>query len=90
MNAQDGWLPRLNDGLRIQRVEGESILVDTASERVHQLNEVGTSILDRCDGTRTVRRIVADIIEQYDVPDATATRDATEPLDTMKTLGIVV
>jgi hypothetical protein len=90
MNAHDGWQPRLNDGLRIQRVDGESILLDTGSERVHQLNEVGTFILDRCDGTRTVRHIVTDIIEQYDVPDATATRDATEPLDTMNTLGIVV
>ncbi|HUF69228.1 MAG TPA: PqqD family protein [Longimicrobiales bacterium] len=90
MNAHDGWMPRLNDTLRIQRVAGESILLDTASERVHQLNEVGTFILDRCDGTRTVSRIVADIIEQYDVPDGTATRDATEMLDTLKTLGIVV
>lgn len=90
MNAQVGWLPRLNDGLRIQRVAGESILLDAASERVHQLNEVGTFILDRCDGTRTVGRIVAEVVEHYDVPDATATRDATELLDTMKTLGIVV
>jgi hypothetical protein len=89
MTSNADWLPRLRGGLRTQRVDQESILLDTENERVHQLNELGTFILDRCDGTRTVAGIVSDIVVRYEVPEAVATRDTIDLLDRMKALQIV-
>jgi methyltransferase-like protein len=86
---RDDWMPTLRQGLRTQSIGDESVLLDMANERVHQLNEVGTFILDRCDGRRTVNDIVQAVIEHYDVAEHVATRDATELLGRMKVLGIV-
>jgi methyltransferase-like protein len=88
MNRED-WKPELRHGLRTQRMGAESVLLDMANERVHQLNEVGTFILDRCDGSRTVGAIVQAVVEHYQVAEDVATRDATELLGRMKALGIV-
>jgi methyltransferase-like protein len=88
MNAEP-WMPELRQNLRTQRTDGEAVLLDMANERVHQLNEVGTFILDRCDGTRTVDDIGAAVAEHYEVSENVATRDTAELLERMKALGIV-
>jgi methyltransferase-like protein len=82
-------MPERRKDLRTQRMGAETVLLDTANERVHQLNEVGTFILDRCDGTSTVDDIVAAVAGHYEVAEDVALRDTAELLERMKALGIV-
>jgi hypothetical protein len=83
------WKPALRSDLRLERVGGELILLDGGTERVHELNEVGTFILERCDGERTVGEIVAELVGQYAVSKKRAAQDTEALLEEMKTLGIV-
>lgn len=87
--ARESWQPRLGTGLTLQVVEGETIVLDRANERVHQLNEVGTFILEHCDGTRTPEEIAAAVAERYDVAPTRAEIDARQLLDRMRTLEIL-
>ena len=84
------WRPKLNSDLVMQIVEKEAILLDKGNERVHQLNEVGTAILQLCNGIRTVGEIVVTVVERYDVSEDTARTDARELLDRMRHLAILV
>ena len=71
-------------------IEGEAVVLDRANERIHQLNEVGTFILERCDGTRTEADIVTALLERYDVTEAQAAADTSELLVQMRTLDILL
>ncbi|MGD8277851.1 MAG: PqqD family protein [Gemmatimonadota bacterium] len=88
-SATQTWKPTLRDDLSLQRVDGELLLMDGQKEHLHQLNEVGTFILERCDGERTVEDIVDDIVARYAVTKKRAAEDTEALLDEMKTLGIV-
>jgi len=83
------WKPALRSDLSVQRVDGELLLMDGETESLHQLNEVGTFILERCDGERTVDDIVTDIVDRYAVSKKRAAEDTEALLEEMRTLGIV-
>lgn len=88
-SATQTWKPTLRDDLSLQRVDGELLLMDGEKESLHQLNEVGTFILERCDGERTIDDIVSDIVDRYAVSKKRAAQDTEALLDEMRTLGIV-
>lgn len=87
--SDESWRPRLAAGLKLQVIEGEAIVLDRENERVHQLNGVGTFILQRCDGSRTPAEVAAEVVERYEVSDARAREDVSELLGRMRTLAIV-
>ncbi len=88
-SATQTWKPTLRGDLSLQRVDGELLLMDGEKERLHQVNEVGTFILERCDGERTVDDIVSDIVDRYSVSKKRAAQDTEALLQEMRTLGIV-
>jgi coenzyme PQQ biosynthesis protein PqqD len=55
-------------GLRWQPARGEWLLV--MPEAVVVLNETAAAVLQRCDGTRSVEDIVADLAQEYDDVEA--------------------
>jgi len=88
--ARSAWRPMVQPDLKTQIVDGEAVLLDRANERVHQLDGVGTFILECCDGTMTQDDIVAKVVNWYEVANETAAADAADLLARMKTLGILV
>lgn len=87
--TQTPWRPRLKSGLKLQVIDGEAIILDRGNERVHQLNEVGTFILERCDGTRTRDDLVTAVVAGYEVSEAEAAADTAGLLTRMKALDIL-
>jgi len=83
------WRPKKQPDLWLKVLDGEAIILDRAKDRVHQLNEVATFMFDCCDGTRSERDIVDQVVARYAVDVQTASRDARELLDSLRDLGII-
>jgi len=72
--------PQLASHARIQtdRVTGQTVLL--FPEGILELNETSGAILERCDG-RAVAEVIANLAQQYDVPDSELEADVLEFLD---------
>ena len=75
----DDAQPRLARGVRLQidSVAGKGVLL--FPEGILELNETAQEILTRCDG-RTLREIVRELAENYDIDLATLAADVRETL----------
>lgn len=75
--------PQLAPPARIQtdRVTGQTVLL--FPEGILELNESSGAILERCDG-RTIAEVIADLAEQYEVPDSELQADVLEFLDDLR------
>jgi len=85
----DNWKPALSDGITTQIVGDEMILLDRNSERVHQLDKVGTRILACCDGTMSVDGIVARLLQEFEVSEKQLLKDVSGLLERMRVLNIL-
>ena len=56
-------------------VEGEAVLIDRREGELIRLGPVGTAIWTALDGRRTVREVIAQIRESFDVTERRAARD---------------
>lgn len=79
----------LSDRIKTQAVGDELILLDKNSQRVHQLDKVGASILACCDGTMSVDGIVVRLLQEYDVSEEQLANDVPALLDRLRVLDIL-
>lgn len=56
-------------------VEGEAVLIDHREGELIRLGPVGTAIWTALDGRQTVREVIAQIRESFDVSERRAARD---------------
>jgi hypothetical protein len=70
-------------------IDGSAVVVTPQDVRLHTMNEVGTFIWLRADGRRTVRDVVADVLDFFDVSAEKAERDALEFVSTCIERGIL-
>jgi hypothetical protein len=84
------WQPSLAAGVKVKKVENETILLDAENQRVHQLDEVGARILDCCNGRRSVNDIITHMLQKYDVSHDVLAADVTALLGRMKVLKILI
>ena len=74
LNLDNIYVP--SEDVVSREIEGELIIVPLAADigdtedALFTLNEVGRAIWDRLDGTRTLRQIAAELIDEYDAPPA--------------------
>jgi hypothetical protein len=87
--TQQPWRPAISPGVRVTVLDGEAVLFDGANERVHQLDAVGTSMLQACNGSRSVEEIVAHLLEAYDVEESLLRSDTCDLLMRLQTLGVL-
>lgn len=83
------WRPSLSPGIKLQDVDGQVILLDKENQRVHQLDHIGTRILNCCDGTRTVEDIVTRLTPKFDVSRTILAADIATLLKKMRELGLL-
>lgn len=72
-----------------QELDGETVIMDMASESYFGLNEAGTEIWNLLDGTRTPAEIAARLADVYDAPVETLQRDCITLLTTLREAGLV-
>jgi hypothetical protein len=82
--------PKQRERVLTQRIEEAVVLLDTDSGKYYSLDEVGGRMWDLCDGTRTLRQLVAVICEEYEASVQVVEADVTELLTELTGENLVV
>jgi Coenzyme PQQ synthesis protein D (PqqD) len=82
-------LRRKSDSLLVREVEHELLLLDTAGDRVHQLNATASFIWSRCEQAQTPEELARWLVEAFDVDAEVALQDTMATLDTLRDLKLV-
>ncbi len=85
----DDMVPQPDRAIVSREVDGEIYLASADGERMYTLSEVGAEIWRACDGTRSVGRIVDQLLEMYDVGQETLQQDVAEFLALLSDRGLV-
>jgi hypothetical protein len=71
-------------------IEGEALVITPHDSTLHTLNETATFIWDRADGTRTLGAIALEMIEAFEVDEATLRADAIEFVEEAVQKGLML
>ena len=82
--------PKQRERVLTQRMEEAVVLLDADSGKYYSLDEVGGRTWDLCDGTRTLRQLVAVISEEYEASANVVEADITELLTELTGENLVV
>ena len=72
-----------------REVNGETLVLDSRAELIHQLNPTATFILHQAQNGSTAGEIAAALAEQYEVDLETAHRDVAATLARLNELDLV-
>jgi Coenzyme PQQ synthesis protein D (PqqD) len=81
--------PRPRPDLKARVVDGETVLLDRAGGRVHQLNATATFVWSKLDGAASAEEVAAAVAEAFEVEPQTAVRDVNALLDQFRTLNLL-
>ena len=73
-----------------QEVEGETVLLDPEEERYFVLDHVGTRVWQLLAEHRDVDAVVAQMLREFEVEEATLRRDIDGLLARLRAAGLVV
>jgi hypothetical protein len=73
-----------------QEVNNELLVLDTESDRIHQLNRTASTIWRLCDASTSTDTIVSTLTRMYDVSRETAEKDVVQTLQQFKDLKLIV
>jgi hypothetical protein len=77
------------DAVMVREVDDNLLLLDTESNRIHQLNHTAGRIWQRCD-TASPDAIAAELARDYDVGEVQALSDVVTMLERFRALNLVV
>ena len=81
--------PRRRDGLQVREIDGESVVLDTRNERMHNLNATAAFIFESVDGVRSVEQIWSELAESFEISLEIAERDTRNLLSQLRDLQLV-
>jgi len=81
--------PRQREDVNARTVGGEIILLDRASNQIHQLNVTASFVWQRCDGRHTAAAIAEALTAAFDVDPDTARDAITAALRQFDQLGLL-
>lgn len=81
---------RRADSVLVREIDGEVVILDTQSGRIHQLNRTASFIWRMCDEATTPQDIAAALAREFDVDEATALEDVQKTLSLLRTLKLLV
>lgn len=82
-------LRRKSDSILVREVDHEMVLLDTAGDRVHQLNATASFIWNRCEQAQTPEELAQWLADTFDVDVAVALQDTLATLGTLRELKLV-
>ena len=83
-------LRRRRKAVLAREVEDGMLLLDTESERIHQLNQTASFIWKTCDEVDSSEEIAALLAKQFDIDEGVAARDVIEMLSKLRSLNLIV
>ena len=83
-------VPRRNPNSAYRIYDGQATIVLPDHAEVTVLNEVGSLVWDRMDGTRTVAQLIDAVVEQCETTPEVARRDVLEFLQSLRDHGMVI
>lgn len=83
-------LPKRRTEFEERTVEGEMVVVDPESEKIHQLNETASFIWQRCDGDHDRQQIAEELATAFEVDAETAEQDVAQALEKLEEIGLLV
>jgi hypothetical protein len=89
MNIDPNARVRMRKDVLIQKIEGESILLNLATENYFVLDKVGTSIVTTLDESDSVAAAVRKLLGIYEVGEAKLTEDITQLVDQCEQAGLL-
>lgn len=81
--------PRVRPEVTVQQVGEESLVLDLASDQIHQLNATAAWILAQCDGEASIASISNGFAAHFSVDAETAARDVGATLEQLQRIGVV-
>ena len=78
-----------SDKLIFREIDGEVVIIANDGSHIHMLNETATLIWN-CSNKRTsVRQIITEVCEQYNVDQDTASRDVLETIKSLSEKNLI-
>jgi PqqD family protein of HPr-rel-A system len=81
--------PKARADLTFVQIEGEAILYDPETVRLHHLNPSAALIFQLCDGSGTVKELARDIAEELGLPPEDTLRQVRQVVGHFKHAGIL-
>lgn len=77
-------------GLLVRELDGEVLVLDTESDRIHQLNRSASFIWRELSAGATPEQIAKDLAMEFGINETIARRDVTESLSEFCALSLLV
>ena len=81
--------PTPRQGLRVQEVGDELVILDRRQGKVHQLNHTAGFVWRRCDGNSAVEAIASEVARVFQVDGEQASRDTRDLVAKLTDLGLL-
>jgi hypothetical protein len=89
MNIDPKARVRMRKDVLIQKIEGESILLNLATENYFALDQVGTSIVTTLDESDSVAAATRKLLEIYEVEEAKLNEDISRLVNECEEAGLL-
>lgn len=86
---EEAYCPKRRSDVRVRHVEGESVILDRQTGRIHQLNRTASYLWERCDGHATLEDLCAHLLQAFDVEAQTAAADVAAIVRQLQTLHLL-
>ena len=81
--------PKQRDGITIQAVGDEMVVLDQDNDQIHQLNATASLILSHCDGEQSELIIADELVRQFDIDQGAAISDVQNAIVQLRELALV-
>jgi methyltransferase-like protein len=88
-NEQDPPLPKQREGLTLQPVGDELLVLDVQSDTLHQLNPSASYIFEQCDGHTSTQAIVEGLAHCYGMEPKKIEADVEQTLEQLRALRLI-
>lgn len=82
-------VPHRGEHLSVRVVDGEGIIYNPNTKRLHTLNATGLLVWDMCDASRDVRAIAQGVSETFGIEERVAQEDVAGYLAELHDEGLV-
>ena len=84
------YAPIIRTGLVTREVDGECLVLDRQSEKIHQLNATAWFIWEHCDGERSIQSIAEEVAKAFGIALGDAERDVEATVARFQELGLLL
>ena len=75
--------------VRIQQVDGETLVLDDQNGYIHQFNDSASFVWRQCDGKTSIVEIARRFAEEFELEDFVATKDVSEVIENLCALKLL-